>query len=86
MKALHGICPHCKLYIRSLDLVEVDHITPRSQGGKDIYTNLQLIHRHCHDAKTAMDIKFKARSTHVKGQNTEEPCDALIVTHGSEDE
>lgn len=86
MKAQKGKCPHCHLYIRSVDLVEVDHITPRSQGGKDIYTNLQLIHRHCHDAKTAMDIKSQARSTYVKGQNTEELCDALIVTHGSEDE
>ncbi|MGV0029376.1 HNH endonuclease [Phormidesmis priestleyi] len=60
MKAQKGKCPHCHLYIRSVDLVEVDHIIPRSLGGKDIYTNLQLIHRHCHDAKTATDIKSQA--------------------------
>ncbi|MFO7092573.1 HNH endonuclease, partial [Limnospira platensis] len=37
------------------DLIEVDHIVPRSQGGKDEYKNLQLLHRHCHDDKTALD-------------------------------
>uniref|UniRef100_UPI003D6F6AC2 HNH endonuclease n=1 Tax=Limnospira platensis TaxID=118562 RepID=UPI003D6F6AC2 len=29
--------------------------TIRSQGGKDEYKNLQLLHRHCHDDKTALD-------------------------------
>jgi 5-methylcytosine-specific restriction endonuclease McrA len=24
-----------------------------SKGGKDEYKNLQLLHRHCHDTKTA---------------------------------
>ncbi|MFO7092690.1 HNH endonuclease, partial [Limnospira platensis] len=37
------------------DLIEVDHIVPRSHGGKDEYKNLQLLHRHCHDDKTALD-------------------------------
>ncbi|MFO7092648.1 HNH endonuclease, partial [Limnospira platensis] len=37
------------------DLIEIDHIVPRSQGGKDDYKNLQLLHRHCHDDKTALD-------------------------------
>ncbi|WP_434222989.1 HNH endonuclease, partial [Limnospira platensis CENA597] len=25
------------------------------QGGNDDYKNLQLLHRHCHDDKTALD-------------------------------
>ena len=37
------------------DLLEVDHILPKAQGGKDAYHNWQLLHRHCHDAKTAED-------------------------------
>lgn len=78
MKKQKGMCPHCNLYIRSEDLIEVDHIIPRSQGGKDIYSNLQLLHRHCHDEKTAMDIKSLVGSTHIKGQNTEEPDDAKV--------
>ena len=57
-----GICSHCGLYITSTDIVEVDHIKPTSLGGKDTYDNLQLLHRHCHDAKTATD-----GSMHIKG-------------------
>ena len=55
IKKQKGICPHCGLYFTSTDIVEVDHIKPTSIGGKDIYDNLQLLHKHCHDTKTAKD-------------------------------
>ncbi|WP_307731690.1 group II intron reverse transcriptase/maturase [Microseira wollei] len=55
MKQQKGICPHCGLYFTSTDIVEVDHIKPTSLGGKDTYDNLQLLHKHCHDIKTASD-------------------------------
>ncbi|WP_333411181.1 group II intron reverse transcriptase/maturase [Microcoleus sp. T2B6] len=55
IKRQKGICSHCGLYFTSTDIVEVDHIKPTSLGGKDTYDNLQLLHRHCHDAKTATD-------------------------------
>ena len=55
IKKQKGICPHCGLYFTSTDRVEVDHIKPTSLGGKDTYDNLQLLHRHCHDIKTAKD-------------------------------
>ncbi|VXD13852.1 RNA-directed DNA polymerase [Planktothrix serta PCC 8927] len=55
IKKQKGICPHCGLYFTSTDIVEVDHIKPTSLGGKDTYDNLQLLHKHCHDAKTAKD-------------------------------
>lgn len=31
---------------------EVDHITPVAKGGRDIYSNLQLLHKPCHIEKT----------------------------------
>ncbi len=55
IKKQKGKCPHCGLYLTSTDKVEVDHIKPTSLGGKDTYDNLQLLHKHCHDAKTATD-------------------------------
>jgi RNA-directed DNA polymerase len=55
IKRQKGICPHCGLYFSSTDIVEVDHIKPKSLGGKDTYDNLQLLHKHCHDRKTAKD-------------------------------
>ncbi|MEG4838939.1 group II intron maturase-specific domain-containing protein, partial [Microcoleus sp. B9-D4] len=55
IKRQKGICSHCGLYFTSTDVVEVDHIKPTSLGGRDTYDNLQLLHKHCHDAKTATD-------------------------------
>jgi RNA-directed DNA polymerase len=55
LKRQKGICPHCGLYFTDTDNVEVDHIVPKSLGGKDTYDNLQLLHKHCHDTKTASD-------------------------------
>jgi RNA-directed DNA polymerase len=55
IKKQKGICPHCGLYFTSTDIVEVDHIKPTTLGGKDTYENWQLLHKHCHDTKTASD-------------------------------
>ena len=55
LKKQKGKCTHCSLYFTPTDIVEVDHIQPRSLGGKDEYKNLQLLHKHCHDTKTEYD-------------------------------
>ncbi len=55
LKTQKGKCTHCGLYFTPEDIVEVDHIQPRSLGGKDEYKNLQLLHKHCHDTKTEND-------------------------------
>lgn len=55
LKSQKGICKWCKSYFTYDDLLEIDHIIPRAKGGKDEYVNLQLLHRHCHDLKTATD-------------------------------
>ncbi|KOR33655.1 DNA polymerase [Planktothricoides sp. SR001] len=55
LKKQKGKCPYCGQYFTSSDLLEVDHIIPRSQGGKDEYKNLQLLHAHCHDLKSRYD-------------------------------
>jgi RNA-directed DNA polymerase len=55
LKMQKGKCTHCGLFFNDGDLMEIDHRIPRSQGGKDSYGNLQLLHGHCHDVKTATD-------------------------------
>jgi len=55
LKKQKGKCTHCGLYFREEDVLEIDHITPKILGGKDEYRNLQILHKHCHDAKTAGD-------------------------------
>ncbi|MFB2978991.1 HNH endonuclease [Microseira sp. BLCC-F43] len=55
LKAQKGKSTHCGLYFTPTDSVEIDQIKPISLGGKDTYDNLQLLHPHCHDTKTAQD-------------------------------
>jgi RNA-directed DNA polymerase len=55
LKIQKGKCSHCGLTFREGDIWEVDHVVPRSSDGKDVYSNLQLLHRHCHDTKTTLD-------------------------------
>jgi RNA-directed DNA polymerase len=50
-----GRCPHCGLLFKDEDLLEVDHRLPLTQGGSDTLANKQILHRHCHDQKTAGD-------------------------------
>ncbi len=57
LKRQKGKCASCGLNFRPTDLIEVDHIIPKSEGGDDTYKNKQLLHRHCHDVKTAKDLK-----------------------------
>ena len=57
LKRQKGKCAHCGLYFKDGDQLEKDHINPKAKGGNNSYNNLQLLHRHCHDTKTAADFK-----------------------------
>ena len=55
LKLQHGKCAYCGLTFREGDVMETDHMIPETLGGDDSMKNLQLMHRHCHDQKTAID-------------------------------
>jgi RNA-directed DNA polymerase len=75
LRIQQGKCTHCKTMFKHGDLTEIDHKIPRSRGGKSTYSNLQLLHRHCHDSKTATDGSL----TRVKSQaNSKESTNALF--------
>jgi RNA-directed DNA polymerase len=77
LKKQKGKCNHCGLSFKDGDLLEIDHLTPTSLGGsKWKYENLQVLHRHCHDDKTAGDSSLNR--THDKGFIEEEPCEVKI--------
>lgn len=59
LRAQKGICSYCQTKFQMESVMEVDHIQPRALGGKDVYNNLQLIHKHCHIEKTRTDRKRK---------------------------
>ena len=53
----HGKCAYCDLTFTTQSLIELDHTTPTSQGGENLPHNYQALHRHCHDQKTANDLR-----------------------------
>jgi RNA-directed DNA polymerase len=55
LKRQKGKCTRCGLYFKGEDVLEIDHIVPKAERGKNQYKNLQLLHRHCHHEKTAED-------------------------------
>ena len=55
IKSQKGFCLYCKTLFLIDSVVEVDHIIPSSKGGKDVYSNLQLLHKYCHILKTRDD-------------------------------
>lgn len=62
LKLQNGKCVWCSLHFQEGDLLEIDHIKPLICGGKKEWQNLQLLHRHCHDDKTANDGSLKSRN------------------------
>ena len=69
LKKQKGKCNWCGLHFREGDVLEEDHIIATALGGKNVYDNLQLLHAHCHDDKTALDmieIKNKRLSNFLK--------------------
>ncbi len=55
LKKQKGCCKACGLCFKNGDVMEVDHIVPKSDGGTGADYNLQLLHNYCHDEKTAED-------------------------------
>lgn len=74
LKRQKGKCSHCGLFFKDEDVLEIDHIIPKSKGGKDEYYNWQLLHRHCHDKKTTFNGSLGSKS----GCNSAEPKPPVI--------
>jgi RNA-directed DNA polymerase len=81
LKLQQGRCALCGLYLKDGDLLEVDHIIPRHLGGDNRLMNLQLLHRHCHDQKTAQDGSNRAKAGQGINDNdhlVEEPDEVKV--------
>jgi RNA-directed DNA polymerase len=61
LKRQNGKCASCNLYFLPEEKLEVDHIIPKSKGGRDVYANLQLLHTHCHHHKSALENKQRIK-------------------------
>jgi RNA-directed DNA polymerase len=55
LKQPQGRWRACGLSFTDGDKVEVDHLLPKKDGGRDTRDNVPLLHRHCHETKTARE-------------------------------
>ena len=55
IKIQNGCCGICGVPFTPMDVIEADHIIPRSKGGPDKFSNLQALHKHCHIQKSRID-------------------------------
>lgn len=78
LKKQKGRCKQCGAYFKQGDLLEIDHIIPIALNGKDEYKNLQLLHRHCHDVKTANDLKNYTPEKMLKQNEREDSIEMLF--------
>jgi len=53
---MEPLCRECGAHGRVVAATDVDHITPKSQGGTDDLSNLQALCHSCHSAKTMREI------------------------------
>ena len=51
------LCRHCNENGHITIAVEVDHIIPRAEGGKDEWDNTQSLCKDCHQKKTTADMR-----------------------------
>jgi RNA-directed DNA polymerase len=79
LKKYKGRCFECGLMFVGDDLIEVDHTISKQDGGKDKFDNLQPLHRHCHDVKTARD---NANRAILKKEAVLEPLEGYINEQG----
>jgi len=75
LKIQQGKCRWCGLLFQEEDHIEIDHITPRGEGGGEELSNKCALHRHCHDQRHAKHGKSVPLTN---GRSTEEPCEARV--------
>jgi RNA-directed DNA polymerase len=73
LKAQSGRCAACGLHFRDTDILEIDHVVPKQYGGTRHYSNLQLLHGHCHQLKSRQDNGIYDQDDFI-----EEPCEAKV--------
>lgn len=71
LKLQNGFCPWCKTRFLIGSITEIDHIVPSDIVGKDVYINLQLLHKYCHIEKTKIDGSRKQAKSNLEQEPDE---------------
>jgi hypothetical protein len=67
LRKQHGRCAWCSLYFTTGDIRQRDHHIPHRRTLKGGGNAKQLLHGHCHDAKTAQDGSYARGTTDNSG-------------------
>ena len=59
LKKQNSKCQICGISFQIGDQIETDHKTPKVNGGTDEYSNLQVLHKTCHERKTVLENKAR---------------------------
>lgn len=70
LKRQVGRCAYCRLFFQHDDRLEIDHMNGNHQDSRK--SNLQVLHGHCHDAKTRENREYLPMGMRDQHQNTEE--------------
>lgn len=65
IKTQYGRCTICNEFFTPMDVIEADHIVPRSKGGSNKYSNLQALHKHCHIKKSRLEFSVSIDKTEM---------------------
>jgi len=84
LKKQQGKCRWCGLLFQDGDQTEIDHLLPKHCGGGEELSNKFALHRHCHDQRHANYPGLFG--VNDNDHETEEPCEATSLMHGSEAE
>lgn len=69
LKRQKGYCKLCGRKFFDEDIMEMDHVIPTFEGGKDNLDNMQLLHGHCHDQKSLFEKKPVSKNN-ILGEET----------------
>lgn len=69
LKKQDGKCGQCNAVFKNGDLMESHHKLFKAKGGGDTYSNLVLMHKHCHDQYHAERMKERKANGIFRGEN-----------------
>ena len=65
-----GKCHLCSIVIKPIEGFELDHVVALINGGENRETNLAPAHKHCHLAKTRLDVAKKVKVAAIRQRFT----------------
>ncbi len=86
LRKQQGKCRWCELLFQDTDVIEIDHITPKNQGGGEELSNKCLLHRHCHDERHARCVNgISAKDPIIEEPDEGKPSCPVLKPSGGGD-